>query len=928
MEKNIIIKGVREHNLKGFDLNLPRNKFIVITGVSGSGKSSLAFDTIYAEGQRRYVESLSAYARQFLEQMKRPDVDHIEGLSPAISIDQKSAGKNPRSTVGTVTEIYDYLRLLYAKIGVVHCPGCGREIKRQSVDEIVDRILGLLRGKDRIQILSPIVKGRKGEYRRLFEDLKARGFVRVRVDGEIYHLDDEIRLEKNIKHHIDLVVDRIVVEDEDGLLERITDAVEVALKEGGGTLRVIIDESEHLFSEAFSCPVCEIDFEELSPRLFSFNSPYGACPHCEGLGARMMIDEELVVPDKSLSLMEGAIRPWGRGRYTYQMLQALADRFGFSMQVPFRDLDPKIQRMILYGPEDGEIWKYPEGKGFEGVIPWMMRRYRDPTSRWSRREVERYMRVIPCKECGGTRLNPVARAVKVGGMGIAEFTALPISEALSFIRNLKLSDREMAIAGEIIREIEARLEFLMSVGLGYLTLDRASSTLSGGEAQRIRLASQIGSGLVGVLYVLDEPSIGLHQRDNRRLIETLRRLCEIGNTLIVVEHDEEIIRSADHIVDLGPGAGEHGGWVVAEGTVDEICQVEESITGRFLSGKETIPVPERRVKPERGYLVIRGASENNLKNIDVAIPVGLFTCVTGVSGSGKSTLVNEILYKALARELNHARTSPGRHRAIEGVELIDKVIVIDQSPIGRTPRSNPATYTGAFTPIRELFSRTPEARKRGYKPGRFSFNVKGGRCEACEGAGLIRIEMHFLPEKYVECDVCKGSRYNRETLEVKYKGKTILDVLNMSVEEAYEFFRDIPAIERKLRTLLDVGMGYVRLGQPATTLSGGEAQRIKLAAELSRQSTGRTLYILDEPTTGLHFADVKKLLGVLFRLRDEGNTIVVIEHHLDVIKSADYIIDLGPEGGEEGGYVVATGTPEEVARSGTYTGEWLRRVLE
>ncbi|MCW7075783.1 MAG: excinuclease ABC subunit UvrA [Candidatus Syntrophoarchaeum sp.] len=933
MQKNIIIKGVKAHNLKDFDLTLPRDKFIVITGVSGSGKSSLAFDTIYAEGQRRYVESLSAYARQFLEQMKKPEVDYIEGLSPAISIDQKSAGRNPRSTVGTITEIYDYLRILYAKIGVVHCPECGKEVKRQSVDEIVDRIRSSVR--EQIQILSPLVKDRKGEYRQLFEDLKRRGFARVRVDGSLYHLDEEIPLDKNIKHRIDLVIDRIRVQDEDNIVERVTEAVELALKEGDGILRAVIDENELIFSEAFSCPECGIDFEELSPRVFSFNSPYGACSSCQGLGIRMVIDEDLVVPDRSLSLADGAIQPWGTKGYAYQMLRGLADHYGFSMSTPFEDLAPAIQEMIFYGSGDEEIEMNLRGKrmshrlirAFEGVIPGMMRRYQDTGSSWSRREIERYMRMIPCDACGGTRLRAVARAVTVGEMGIAEFTGLAICDALKFIRDLKLSEKDKIIAKEILREIEGRLEFLVSVGLGYLTLDRGSATLSGGEAQRIRLASQIGSGLVGVLYVLDEPSIGLHQRDNERLIETLRRLCDLGNTLIIVEHDEGIIRSADHIVDLGPGAGEHGGWVVAAGTVDEICKVENSVTGRFLLKKEIISIPKVRKKPEKGFIVVRGARENNLKNIDVSIPIGLFTCVTGVSGSGKSTLVNEILYKALARRVNRAKTYPGRHSGIDGVTLIDKVIVIDQSPIGRTPRSNPATYTGAFTPIRELFAKTPEARKRGYKPGRFSFNVKGGRCEACEGAGFITIEMHFLPEKYVECEVCKGSRYNRETLEVKYKGKSILDVLNMSVEEAYEFFKDIPAIEKKLKTLLDVGMGYVRLGQPATTLSGGEAQRIKLSAELSKRSTGRTLYILDEPTTGLHFADVKKLLGVLFRLRDEGNTIVVIEHHLDVIKSADYIIDLGPEGGDEGGEVVAVGSPEEVAASGTYTGEWLKRVL-
>jgi excinuclease ABC subunit A len=934
MQKNIIIKGVKEHNLKGFDLKLPRNKFIVITGVSGSGKSSLAFDTIYAEGQRRYVESLSAYARQFLERMKKPEVDYIEGLSPAISIDQKSAGRNPRSTVGTITEIYDYLRVLYARIGVVHCPECGKEVKRQSVDEIVDRILD--QAEKRIQILSPIVRDRKGKYKKLFEDLRLRGYVRVRVDGEVYHLDETIELDKNIKHRIDLVIDRIVLQDKENIVERVTDAVELALKEGDGIIRVLLDEDELLFSEAFSCVGCGIDFEELSPRVFSFNSPYGACPYCQGLGLRMVIDEDLVVPDKRRSIEEGAIQPWGTRGYAYQMLHGLADHFGFSMKTPFADLEPQLQQIILHGSGNEEIEMYLRGKSmshqlrraFEGVIPGMMRRYRETGSSWSRREIERYMRTIPCDECGGTRLKAVARAVTVGGKGITAFTGLSIEEARSFIRDLKLSDRDEVIAKEILREIGGRLQFLVSVGLGYLTLDRGSATLSGGEAQRIRLASQIGSGLVGVLYVLDEPSIGLHQRDNKRLIETLRRLCDIGNTLIVVEHDEGIMRSADHIVDLGPGAGEHGGWVVAAGTVDEICGVTASVTGQFLSGKASIPIPDHRITPERGFLLLRGAQANNLKNIDVSIPIGVFTCVTGVSGSGKSTLVNEILYKALASEVNRAKTLlPGKHRGIEGKELIDKVIVIDQSPIGRTPRSNPATYTGAFTPIRELFSKTPEARKRGYKPGRFSFNVKGGRCEACEGAGFITIEMHFLPKKYVECEVCRGTRYNRETLEVKYKGKTILDVLDMSVEQAHDFFKDIPAIERKLRTLLDVGMGYVRLGQPATTLSGGEAQRIKLSAELSKRSTGKTLYILDEPTTGLHFADVKKLLSVLFRLRDEGNTIIVIEHHLDVIKSADHIIDLGPEGGDGGGEVVAAGTPEEVAASGTYTGEWLRGVL-
>ncbi|WP_048061214.1 excinuclease ABC subunit UvrA [Methanothermobacter thermautotrophicus] len=941
MSGKIVIKGAREHNLQNVDLELPRDKFIVITGISGSGKSSLAFDTIYAEGQRRYVESLSAYARQFLGQMKKPEMDYIEGLSPAISIDQKTTRVNPRSTVGTITEIYDYLRLLFARIGKPHCYLCGREIEQQTSTQIVDRIMDDGEG-ERIIILAPVVRDRKGEHQRVFERLREQGFVRVRVDGEIHDLEDEFDLDRNRKHSIDVVVDRLVVRRDTEFRKRLADSVETALQLGEGTVRVpstMTPGEERIYSEHFACPgTAGINFEEISPRMFSFNSPHGACPECNGLGSKLEIDPDLVVPYPERSINEGAIVPWSksgkRDNYYHQMLRAVAEHYGFSLDTPFRDLDEEHRRAILYGTDEKIQFvfqrknrTYRVNRRFEGVIPRMERIYMETKSNYMRTYIGRFMSNHACPVCGGSRLRPESLSVTINGRSIHDVVEMSIREAHEFFDSLKLTEREEYIAREVLKEIRERLRFLIDVGLDYLTLSRSSGTLSGGEAQRIRLATQIGSGLVGVLYILDEPSIGLHQRDNRRLIETLKRLRDLGNTLIVVEHDEETILSADHVVDIGPGAGEHGGCVVAEGTPEEIMEDPDSLTGAYLSGRETIPLPEVRRRPSGRYLTVRGAAENNLREIDVRIPLGLFTCVTGVSGSGKSTLVNDILYRGVYERLNHKHMNAGRHTDIEGLQHIDKVVMIDQSPIGRTPRSNPATYTGVFTHIRELFAQTPEARKRGYRPGRFSFNVKGGRCEACGGDGIIKIEMHFLADVYVPCEVCRGRRYNEETLEIRYRGRNIAEVLDMTVEEALEFFENIPQVRRKLQTLYDVGLGYIKLGQPATTLSGGEAQRVKLAKELSRRSTGSTLYILDEPTTGLHFDDIKKLLNVLGRLVDAGNTAVVIEHNLDVIKSADHIIDLGPEGGERGGLVVAEGTPEEVAASGTHTGRFLREVL-
>ena len=949
--EKIVIRGAREHNLKNINLEIPRNKLVVITGLSGSGKSSLAFDTIYAEGQRRYVESLSAYARQFLEQMEKPDVDYIEGLSPAIAIEQKAPPRNPRSTVGTVTEIYDYLRILFASIGKVYCYRCGRRIEKQSAEQIVDQILSFPEGT-KLQILAPVVRGRKGEYQKLLEEIRRQGFVRVRIDGEIYDLDEEIRLEKYKRHDIDVVVDRVKVSP--GERTRITEGVELALKIAEGLVKIILKEEngekEILFSEKFACPDCGISYGELSPRMFSFNSPYGACPACSGLGEKMEIDPRLVVPDDSLSIAEGALEPWANpittrrhrwkwstARYYRQILECVARHYGFSLHTPFRELPEEIKTILLYGSEEeiefeiergGEVYHYWDT--FEGVIRNLERRYNETDSEYVREEIfKRYIRMIPCPECKGKRLRKESLSVEVGGKNIAEITAMSIKEALYFFQNLKLTSKEELIAGQVIKEICARLRFLVDVGLDYITLDRKAETLSGGEAERIRLATQIGSKLVGVLYILDEPTIGLHQRDNARLLNTLKSLRDLGNTVIVVEHDENTIRNADFIIDLGPGAGEHGGEVVVAGTLEDVINCPHSLTGKYLSGELSIPIPSRRRKHTGKYLEIRGAREHNLKNITVRIPLGLFVCITGVSGSGKSTLVEEILYRALAKKLYKSRVEPGEHDEIVGWENIDKVIHITQEPIGRTPRSNPATYTDTFTHIRQLFAQTPEARMRGYKPGRFSFNVKGGRCEVCQGEGLIKIEMHFLPDVYITCDACKGKRYNRETLEVKYRGKSIADVLDMSVEEALKFFSHIPVLKRKLQTLYDVGLGYIKLGQPATTLSGGEAQRVKLAKELSKVATGNTLYILDEPTTGLHFADVEKLLNVLNRLVDKGNTVVIIEHNLDVIKSADYIIDLGPEGGEDGGWIVAEGTPEEVAENPrSYTGQFLRKVLQ
>jgi len=938
MADSIMIKGAREHNLQNINLKLPRDKFIVITGISGSGKSSLAFDTIYAEGQRRYVESLSAYARQFLGQMKKPDVDYIEGLSPAISIDQKATKMNPRSTVGTITEIYDYLRLLFARIGKPHCYICGKKISQQTSTQIVNRILE--EEGARVYILAPIIKDRKGEHKKVLEKLKKDGYGRIRVDGEIHSLEEDLDLEKNRKHTIEVVVDRLIIRSNTNFRKRLADSIETSLELGEGTLTILYPDraEEKVFSEHFACTDCGVNFEEISPRMFSFNSPHGACPECNGLGSKLEIDPDLVVPKPELSLNQGAIIPWSKSlkkeNYYYQMLEAVAKDYGFSMDTPFKDLNPEYQNIILYGSDDRIQFvfkrknrKYRVNRRFEGVIPRLERIYLETRSNYMRRYIGGFMGNRPCPACGGSRLRPESLAVTINGKSIHEITEMSIKDALEFFKKLKLTPREEQIAKDVLREIKERLKFLVDVGLEYLTLSRSSGTLAGGEAQRIRLATQIGSRLVGVLYILDEPTIGLHQRDNIRLINTLKTLRDLGNTLIVVEHDPETILSADYIVDIGPGAGEHGGRIVATGTPGDIIENKDSLTGAYLSGRKTIPTPPKR-RPKSKYITIKGASENNLKNIDVKIPLGVFTCVTGVSGSGKSTLVNEILYKGLYQRLNNKHMNPGKHKDIEGVHYLDKVVIIDQSPIGRTPRSNPATYTGVFTHIRELFAQTPEAKKRGYKPGRFSFNVKGGRCEACNGDGIIKIEMHFLADVYIPCEVCKGKRYNEETLQIRYKGKNIAEILEMTVEEALDFFHNIPSVKNKLQTLYDVGLGYIKLGQPATTLSGGEAQRVKLARELSKRSTGKTLYILDEPTTGLHFDDIKKLLDVLNRLVDAGNTVVVIEHNLDVIKMADHIIDLGPEGGEEGGRIVAEGTPEEVAESGTYTGMFLKRVIE
>lgn len=936
----IKIRGANENNLKNIDVDIPRNELVVLTGLSGSGKSSLAFDTIYAEGQRRYMESLSSYARQFLGQMEKPDVESIEGLSPAISIDQKSTNHNPRSTVGTVTEIYDYFRLLYARVGIPHCPKCGREIAKQSVDQMVDQIMALPE-RTKIQLLAPVVRGRKGTHAKLFERAKKSGYVRVRVDGNMYELSEEITLDKNIKHNIEIIVDRLVVKP--GIEKRLTDSVENVLELAEGLLVVDVIDGESLnFSQSFSCPVCEISIDEIEPRSFSFNNPFGACPECFGLGYKMEFSEELMIPDPSLSINQGAIAVLGwqsctdKSSFTRAILDALCKEYHFDLDTPFEGYPKKIHDVLIYGTDGKEVKVYYKGQrgegiypvAFEGLIKNVERRYRETGSQTMKAEYETFMNITPCSACKGQRLKPGALAVTVGDKNISEVTTLSIERLQKFLDELQLTETQQLIGNQILKEIKARIRFLMDVGLDYLTLARATGTLSGGEAQRIRLATQIGSGLVGVAYILDEPSIGLHQRDNDKLLATLKHLRDLGNSLIVVEHDEDTMLAADYIVDIGPGAGEHGGQVVAVGNAQEIMKNPNSVTGAYLSGKIRIPVPTERKKPT-GYLKVVGAQENNLKNIDVKFPLGVMTCVTGVSGSGKSSLVNQILYKRLARDLNRARTIPGKHKRIEGLEQVDKVINIDQSPIGRTPRSNPATYTGVFDLIRDLFAGTPDAKARGYKKGRFSFNVKGGRCEACAGDGILKIEMHFLPDVYVPCEVCGGKRYNRETLEVRYKGKNIYDVLNMTVEEAVDFFENVPSIRRKMETLRDVGLSYIRLGQPSTELSGGEAQRIKLATELSKRSTGKTVYILDEPTTGLHFADVHKLTEILRRLSGDGNTVIVIEHNLDVIKTADYIIDIGPEGGDRGGTVVASGTPEEVAKNpDSYTGKYIAAILE
>ncbi|WP_184548162.1 excinuclease ABC subunit UvrA [Streptosporangium becharense] len=944
MADRLIVRGAREHNLKDVSLDLPRDSLIVFTGLSGSGKSSLAFDTIFAEGQRRYVESLSAYARQFLGQMDKPDVDFIEGLSPAVSIDQKSTSRNPRSTVGTITEVYDYLRLLWARIGKPHCPQCGRPIAKQSPEQIVDRVMELPEGT-RFQVLAPVIRGRKGEYAELFSQLQAKGFARARVDGTVVRLDQPPTLKKQEKHDIEVIVDRLAVKE--GAGSRLTGSVETALQLSGGTITLeFVDlpeddpNRERFYSEHLHCPYDDLSFEELEPRSFSFNSPFGACPECTGLGVRMEVDPELIVSDPEKTLREGAIFPWAGGHtsdYFIRLVEALGLAMGFNLDTPWERLPKKAQKALLHGYDEQVHVRYSNRYGrqrsyyttFEGAIPWLQRRHAESDSDGMREKYEGYMREVPCPACKGARLKPVSLAVTVDGRSIAEVSAMSIGDCARFLAGLRLSERDMHIAERVVKEINARMGFLLDVGLDYLTMDRASGTLAGGEAQRIRLATQIGSGLVGVLYVLDEPSIGLHQRDNQRLLETLIRLRDMGNTLIVVEHDEDTIAAADWVVDIGPGAGEHGGQVVVSGTVPELLACEDSMTGAYLSGRRSIAVPAARRKRDRKrQITVKGAREHNLKGVDVEFPLGVFTAVTGVSGSGKSTLVNDILYSALAKELNGARTVPGRHSRITGMDLVDKVVHVDQSPIGRTPRSNPATYTGVFDKVRDLFAQTTEAKVRGYQKGRFSFNVKGGRCEACSGDGTLKIEMNFLPDVYVPCEVCHGARYNRETLEVHYKGKTIAEVLDMPIEEALGFFDSIPSIKRYLQTLNDVGLGYVRLGQPATTLSGGEAQRVKLAAELQRRSTGRTIYVLDEPTTGLHFEDIRRLLGVLGKLVDGGNTVIVIEHNLDVIKTADWLIDMGPEGGSKGGTVIATGTPEEVALvEESHTGRFLRKIL-
>lgn len=936
----IKIRGANEHNLKNIDVDIPRNELVVLTGLSGSGKSSLAFDTIYAEGQRRYMESLSSYARMFLGQMEKPDVESIEGLSPAVSIDQKSTNRNPRSTVGTVTEIYDYFRLLYARVGVPHCPNCGREIKKQTVDQMVDVIMGLPE-RTKIQLLAPVVRGRKGEHTKLFEQAKKSGYVRVMVDGSMYELSEEIKLDKNKKHNIEIVVDRLSVKD--GIQKRLTDSIETTLKLAEGLMTVdVIDGEPMNFSMSFSCPDCGISIDEIEPRSFSFNNPFGACPECFGLGYKMEFDAELMIPDESLSIDEGAIVVTGwqsatdEGSFTRAILKALAKEYGFSLDTPFKDYSDEVKDIIINGTNGKSVkvrYKGQRGEGvydiaFEGLVRNVQKRYRETSSDTMKQAYEEFMRITPCTACHGQRLKPSSLAVTVADRNIYEITNMSIMELDSFLADMKLSDRQTTIGGQILKEIRARIKFLMDVGLDYLSLSRATSTLSGGEAQRIRLATQIGSGLVGVAYILDEPSIGLHQRDNDKLLATLQHLRDLGNSVIVVEHDEDTMRAADYIVDIGPGAGRNGGEVVAVGTADDIMACKESVTGAYLSGRIKIPVPATRRKPT-GWLKVKGARENNLKNIDVDIPLGVVCCVTGVSGSGKSSLVNEILYKHLSRDLNRTRCIPGKHDGIDGIEQLDKVIDIDQSPIGRTPRSNPATYTGVFDMIRDLFAATTDAKERGYKKGRFSFNVKGGRCEACSGDGIIKIEMHFLPDVYVPCEVCGGKRYNRETLEVKYKGKSIYDVLDMTVEDAVDFFENVPTIKRKIETLNDVGLSYIKLGQPSTELSGGEAQRIKLATELSKRSTGRTIYILDEPTTGLHFADVHKLVEILHKLAEGGNSVIVIEHNLDVIKTADYIIDMGPEGGARGGTVIAKGTPEEVAANKkSYTGQYIKKYLK
>ncbi|RHA17286.1 excinuclease ABC subunit UvrA [Eubacterium ventriosum] len=939
-KKYIHIKGANEHNLKNIDIDIPRDEFTVVTGLSGSGKSSLAFDTIYAEGQRRYMESLSSYARQFLGQMEKPQVESIEGLPPAISIDQKSTNKNPRSTVGTVTEIYDYMRLLYARAGIPHCPKCGREIKKQTVDEMVDRIL-MLEERTKFQILAPVVRGKKGRHEKVFESAKKSGYLRVRVDGNMYELTEEIKLEKNIKHSIEIIIDRLSIRE--GIEKRLTDSVENALKLGNGLMIVdVIGGEEMTFSQNFACPDCGISIDEVQPRSFSFNNPFGACPDCYGLGYKMEFDEDLIIPDKSLSINQGAIVVLGwqsanDGKsFSNAILQALALKYNFSLDTPFEDYTKEIHDILIYGTNGEKVavrYKGQRGIGvydiaFEGLIKNVERRYRETSAESTKAEYETFMRFTQCATCHGQRLKKESLAVTIGDKNIYEMTEMSVRDLRQYLDELQLTETQLKIGKEILKEIKGRLQFLVDVGLDYLSLSRATGTLSGGEAQRIRLATQIGSGLVGVAYIMDEPSIGLHQNDNDKLLATLKHLRDLGNTLIVVEHDEDTMRAADYVVDIGPGAGEHGGQVIATGTAEDIMKNPNSITGKYLSGKIKIPVPKTRRKP-KGFLKVVGAKENNLKNIDVKLPIGVLTCVTGVSGSGKSSLVNEILYKSLARKLNRARTIPGKCKKIEGMEQLDKVINIDQSPIGRTPRSNPATYTGMFDMIRDLFAATTDAKERGYKKGRFSFNVKGGRCEACSGDGILKVEMHFLPDVYVPCEVCGGKRYNRETLEVHYKGKTIYDVLEMTVEEALDFFKNVPRILNKVQTLYDVGLGYLKLGQPSTTLSGGEAQRIKLATELSKRSTGKTIYVLDEPTTGLHFADVHKLVEILHRLTDEGNTVVVIEHNLDVIKVADYIIDMGPDGGDRGGTVVVAGTPEQVAEHPTsYTGKYVKQMLE